>query len=39
MKKIGIAILVLLFASMACGIASANNAVGPAPNSGDHPRR
>ncbi len=35
MKKIGIAILVLLFASMACGIASANNAVGPAPNSGD----
>jgi len=35
MKKIGIAILVLLLASMVCGIASASNAVGPAPNSGD----
>ena len=36
MKKIGIAILVLVFASMVCGIASADsNSVGPAPNSGD----
>ena len=36
MKKIGIAILVLVFASMVCGIASAaSTAVGPAPNSGD----
>jgi hypothetical protein len=35
MKKIGIAILFLIFASMVCGIASASNAVGPAPNSGD----
>jgi hypothetical protein len=32
-KKIGITIVVLLFASMICGIAAAN--VGPAPNSGD----
>ena len=35
MKKIGIAMLVLVFASMVCGIASASTAVGPAPNSGD----
>ena len=34
-KKIGIAILLLVFASMICGIAAASNAVGPAPNSGD----
>lgn len=35
MKKICIAIIVLLVAGMVCGIASAKNAVGPAPNSGD----
>lgn len=35
MKKIGIAIVVLLFASMICGIAAASNTTGPAPNSGD----
>ena len=35
MKKIGVAIVILLFASMVCGIAAASNAVGPAPNSGD----
>jgi len=37
MKKIGTAFLVLVLASMVCGIVSASvsNAVGPAPNSGD----
>jgi hypothetical protein len=35
-KKIaGIAILLLVFASMICGIAAAAISVGPAPNSGD----
>lgn len=33
MKNIGITILVLILASMVCGIAAAS--VGPAPNSGD----
>ncbi len=36
MKRIsGIAILVLVFASMVCGIAAAEIGVGPAPNSND----
>lgn len=35
MKKIGIAIVVMLLAGMVCGVASASNALGPAPNSGD----
>lgn len=36
MKKIGIVLSVLVFASLICGIASAvSSSVGPAPNSGD----
>lgn len=35
MKKIYIAISVLLVASILCGLGSAFGAVGPAPNSGD----
>jgi hypothetical protein len=36
MKKIvGIAILLLVCASIVCGVVAAENSVGPAPNSGD----
>ena len=34
-KQIGVAILLLVFASMLCGTIAAVNTVGPAPNSGD----
>ena len=34
-KQIGIAILLLVFASMFCGTVAAVNTVGPAPNAGD----
>ncbi|MCW4002598.1 MAG: hypothetical protein NWE95_01615 [Candidatus Bathyarchaeota archaeon] len=35
MKKVCIALSLLILASMICGVASAANSVGPAPNSGD----
>ena len=36
MKKIvGIAIVLLVCASIVCGVVAAENSVGPAPNSGD----
>ncbi|PVX26269.1 MAG: hypothetical protein CW691_01975 [Candidatus Bathyarchaeum sp.] len=34
-KIVGITILVLVCASMFCGIVTADNSAGPAPNSGD----
>ncbi|MGD9131789.1 MAG: hypothetical protein PVH73_09495 [Candidatus Bathyarchaeota archaeon] len=34
-KQIGVAILVLVIASMLCGVVAASNDAGPAPNSGD----
>jgi hypothetical protein len=34
-KSVGIAIVVLVCASIVCGIAAAEISVGPAPNSGD----
>ena len=34
-KILGIAIVLLVFASMFCGTVAANNGVGPASNSGD----
>ena len=34
-KQIGVAILLLVFASMLCGIVAADTSFGPAPNSGD----
>ena len=34
-KIVGIAVLLLVLTSMACGLAAAANSVGPAPNSGD----
>jgi Spy/CpxP family protein refolding chaperone len=34
-KKSGIAILLLVFASMLCGTVAAANTTGPAPNAGD----
>jgi hypothetical protein len=34
-KLLGAAILLVVLASMVCGLAAAENSVGPAPNSGD----
>ena len=34
-KQMGVAILLLVFASMLCGIVAAETSFGPAPNSGD----
>ena len=34
-KQLGVAILLLVFASMLCGTVAAVNTAGPAPNSGD----
>ena len=34
-KQIGVAIVLLVFASMLCGTVAASNSSGPAPNSGD----
>ena len=35
-KIVGVSLVLLVFASMVCGIVSAGNSVGPAPNSGDN---
>lgn len=34
-KLVGVAILLLVLASIVCGLAAAEESVGPAPNSGD----
>jgi hypothetical protein len=34
-KLVGVAILLLVLASLVCGLATAEDSVGPAPNSGD----
>jgi len=34
-KLVGVAILLLVLASVVCGLATAEDSVGPAPNSGD----
>jgi len=34
-KIVGVSIVLLVFATMVCGLVAAENSVGPAPNSGD----